>query len=122
MTSFSRRLSCSSAVSLRPSPLGESQRWPLRPTTGGAPLSRCAAKNAPNVARTSARKTTRASRLTASARRARRSLRGLVLAEDHDDVRVLAQVARVRVEPADVGDVQLLRDRARLARAPERLP
>src|SRR6185503_17896393 len=102
-------------TSLRPSPLGEKKSAPRTPTTGVAPLRRCATKNAPNVAATRARKTMRARRVTGGGWAAPRgALRSLVLAEDHDDVGAGRQVARVGVHPRDVGDVQPARDRARL--------
>src|SRR3954453_2444907 len=78
-------------------------------TTGGAPLSRWATKNAPNVAPISSAKTMRASQVTGgptAGRVAGSSPSGrLVLAEDHDDIRVLAQVARVGVHRLQVADV-----------------
>src|SRR3954469_5985113 len=91
-------------------------------TTGGAPLSRWATKNAPNVAPISSAKTMRASQVTGGAtagRVAGSSPSGrLVLAEDHDDIRVLAQVARVGVHRLHGRDVEPVGDGAGLRARP----
>src|SRR3954463_3095846 len=90
-----------------PSPVGEKNLATLvTRTTGGAPLSRWATKKAANVAPTRTTKTTRATSVTGGGS----ASAGLVLAQDHDDLRVGAGRDRLRVDRLDLGRLQAARD------------